>query len=92
MLPLLGFFLDDNGHFPHLVSEWMLKGTLFDYLKILEHGEEIIRMVRSFLSFCEPLEFFELTRFFKISLLLARRKASQQDFLTSTIGVSFMLI
>jgi len=46
VLSFLGFFLDDDGQFPHLVSEWMAKGTLFDYLKILKPGAETIQMAK----------------------------------------------
>jgi len=57
VLPLLGFFVDNENQFPHLVSEWMAKGTLFDYLKVLEQGAETIRMVLWLL----PTQVFRLT-------------------------------
>ncbi|KLO17168.1 kinase-like protein [Schizopora paradoxa] len=46
VLPLMGFYLD-KWQYPHLVSLWMTKGTLFDYLKGLELGEETIRIAKS---------------------------------------------
>ncbi|KLO19298.1 WD40 repeat-like protein [Schizopora paradoxa] len=43
VLPLLGFFLE-GGEFPHLVSEWMAKGTLRDYMPYLGGDEDIVAM------------------------------------------------
>lgn len=46
MLPLLGFYLED-GEFPLLVSEWMEKGTLHDYMPNLGRGLVVVEMVSS---------------------------------------------
>lgn len=48
VLPLLGFFLE-GGEFPHLISEWMVKGTLHDYKPYL--GDDMVVAMVSFYTF-----------------------------------------
>ncbi|KLO13879.1 kinase-like protein [Schizopora paradoxa] len=38
VLPLLGYFTEGDGAMPSLVSEWMAKGTLYDFMKTLPRG------------------------------------------------------
>ncbi|KLO12884.1 kinase-like protein [Schizopora paradoxa] len=43
VLPLLGCFLEGD-EFPNLVSEWMVKGTLYDYMPNLPRGVWTVEM------------------------------------------------
>jgi len=65
VLPLLGFFVDDENQFPHLVSEWVVRGNLSDYLKTLDHGVEMTTMVHRMIpSIVGISNDFHLTFFF----------------------------
>jgi len=49
VLPLLGFFIQ-GGEFPNFISEWMVNGSLFDYLKIFSGGIESFSMISGIAS------------------------------------------
>ncbi|KLO16775.1 kinase-like protein, partial [Schizopora paradoxa] len=44
VLPLLGYFIED-GELPNLVSEWMERGTLHDYMKNVVSNDQKLAMV-----------------------------------------------
>lgn len=43
VLPLLGYVIED-GKLPNLISEWMVDGSLFEYLKFISSGTESLFM------------------------------------------------
>ncbi|KLO06091.1 kinase-like protein [Schizopora paradoxa] len=60
IVPLLGYFVEGRGRMPSLVSEWMEKGTLFDFMKLLPRGGSatsiILRGVASGLEYLHSKE------------------------------------